>query len=80
VIRRGFPLPFGRRHSLLDHPVPAEEFRPPHGRPTGHKQNMTGPRRGYRVPHARATTAGSGERTLTRLGFLRPRRFGACGR
>ena len=25
---------FGRRRSLLGHPVPAEEFRPPHGRPT----------------------------------------------
>jgi hypothetical protein len=32
---RGFPLPFGHRHSLLGHPVPAEELSPPHGRPTG---------------------------------------------
>ena len=30
----GFLSPFGHRHSLLGHPVPAEEFRPPHGRPT----------------------------------------------
>ena len=30
----GFPLPFGRRRSLLGHPVPARGFRSPHGRPT----------------------------------------------
>src|SRR5439155_17482471 len=30
----GFPLPFGHRHSLLGHPVPAEELGPPHGRLT----------------------------------------------
>jgi hypothetical protein len=29
-----FPLPFGRRRSLLGHPVPARDFRSPHGRPT----------------------------------------------
>ena len=52
--RRGFPLPFGHRHSLLGHPFPAEEFGPPHGRPTG--PTRSGPRRGYRVPHARAAT------------------------
>ena len=45
----GFPSRFRCRHSLLGHPIPAEGFRPPHGRPTGPK---SGPRRGYRVPHA----------------------------
>ena len=30
----GFLPPFGHRHPLLGHPVPAREFRPPHGRPT----------------------------------------------
>ena len=34
-IGRGFPLPFGRRHSLLGHPIPAGELGPPHGRLTG---------------------------------------------
>lgn len=29
-----FPLPFGRRPWLLGHPVPAGDFRSPHGRPT----------------------------------------------
>jgi hypothetical protein len=46
-----FPLPFGRRHSLLGHPIPARELGPPHGRLTGPE---SGPRRGYHVPHARA--------------------------
>jgi hypothetical protein len=55
TIRRGFPSPFGRRHSLLGHPVPAEELGPPCGRLTGHPI-APGPRRGYRVPHARAAT------------------------
>ena len=32
---RGFPSPFGHRHSLLGHPVPAEGLGPPHGRLTG---------------------------------------------
>jgi len=49
----GFPLPFGHRHSLLDHPVPAGELGLPYGRLTGHK---AGPRRGCHVPHARAAT------------------------
>jgi len=31
----GFLSAFARRHSLLGHPVPAREFRSPHGRPTG---------------------------------------------
>jgi hypothetical protein len=47
-------LPSGHRRSLLGHPVPAEELGPPHGRLTG--PHRAGPRRGYRVPHARATT------------------------
>jgi hypothetical protein len=53
VIRLGFPLPFGRRHSLLGHPVPAGELGPPHGRLT---EPRFGPRRGFRVPHTRAAT------------------------
>jgi hypothetical protein len=48
---RSFPLPFGHRHSLFGHPVPAEELGPPCGRLTGPE---SGPRRGYHVPHARA--------------------------
>jgi hypothetical protein len=32
----GFPLPFGRRHSLLGHPIPARELGLPCGRLTGH--------------------------------------------
>ena len=34
----GFPLPFGRRRSLLGHPIPAEELGPPCGRLTGQAQ------------------------------------------
>jgi len=49
----GFPSRFRCRHSLLGHPVPAGELGPPHGRLTGPR---SGPRRGYRVPHACATT------------------------
>jgi len=30
----GFPLPFGHRHSLLGHPLPAGGLGPPHGRLT----------------------------------------------
>jgi len=33
--RPGFLLPFGRRPSLLGHPVPATEFGSPYGRLTG---------------------------------------------
>src|SRR6516165_3459958 len=44
---------FGYRRSLLGHPMPAGELGPPHGRLTG---PGSGPRRGYRVPHARAAT------------------------
>ena len=33
-IASGFLLPFGHRHLLLGHPVPAKEFSSPHGRPT----------------------------------------------
>jgi hypothetical protein len=53
--RPGFPSPFGCRHSLLGHPVPAEELSPPRGRPT-RQHLLPGPRRGSRVPHARAAT------------------------
>jgi hypothetical protein len=49
--RRGFPLPFDCRRSLLGHPMPAEELGPPCGRLTG-QDLLPGPRRGYRVPHA----------------------------
>jgi len=34
----GFPLPFGHRHSLLDHPIPAEGLGLPHGRLTGRQR------------------------------------------
>ena len=40
-------------NSLLGHPIPAGELGSPHGRLTG---PASGPRRGYRVPHARAAT------------------------
>jgi hypothetical protein len=33
--RSRVPLPFGYQPSLLEHPVPAEGFRPSHDRPTG---------------------------------------------
>jgi hypothetical protein len=46
---------FGRRRSLLDHPIPAEELGLPRGWLTG-QDLPPGPRRGYRVPHARAAT------------------------
>ena len=44
-----------RRISLLDHPIPAEELGLPRGWLTG-QDLPPGPRRGYRVPHARAAT------------------------
>jgi hypothetical protein len=50
---RGFPLPFGGRRWLLGHPVPAQEFRLPHGRPTSLN---AGPRRGFHVSHAQDAT------------------------
>jgi hypothetical protein len=52
--RPGFLLPFGHRHSLLGHPVPARDFSSPYGRPTGvrHYGQRTGPGRGSHVPHA----------------------------
>jgi len=40
------------RHSLLGHPIPAQELSSPHGRPAGTRGS--GPGRGYRVPHTRA--------------------------
>jgi hypothetical protein len=45
-----FPLPFGRRRSLLGHPVPAQELGLPHGRLTTTCRG--GPGRGFHVPHA----------------------------
>ena len=44
-----FLLPFGRRPSLLSHPVPPRDFRPPYGRPTAPPA------------HTRACTADPGE-------------------
>ena len=46
ALRRGFPSPFGHRHSLLGHPVPARELGSPYGRltaaPTGWLRTLTG--------------------------------------
>src|SRR5437764_492255 len=53
--RPGFLLPFGCRHSLLGPPVPAEGFRLSRDRPTLHPCRVSGPRRGFRVPHERDT-------------------------
>ena len=76
----GFPSRFRCRHSLLGHPIPAEELGPPHGRLTG-QDLLPGPRRGYRVPHARATT-GVGAPFTPRTAVLIPDRVacpaGAC--
>ncbi len=49
-----FLLPFGHRHSLLGHPIPAQELGLPHSRLTG--PSGAGPGRGYHVPHPRDTT------------------------
>ena len=54
-MRPGFLLPFGHRHSLLGHPVPARELGLPHGRLTGHHP-APGPGRGFHVSHLRDTT------------------------
>ena len=51
----GFLLPFGHRHSLLGHPVPARDLGLPHGRLTGHHL-APGPGRGFHVSHLRDTT------------------------
>ncbi len=48
----GFLSAFARRHSLLGHPVPAREFRSPHGRPTDPPPGRPGLCRGSHVPHA----------------------------
>jgi hypothetical protein len=72
--RRGFPSPFGHRHPLLGHPVPAEELGPPCGRLTG-RPIAPGPRRGYRVPHGGAAT-GVGAPSTPRTAVLpRPSRL-----
>ena len=39
---RGFPLRFRCRHSLLGHPLPAEELGVPHGRLTGQRPDPDG--------------------------------------
>ena len=49
-------MPFGYRHSLLGHPVPAGELGPPHGRLTEHAQGRARTPTGYPVPHTRAAT------------------------
>jgi hypothetical protein len=51
----GFLPPFGHRHSLLGHPVPARDLGLPYGRLTGHHR-VAGPGRGFHVPHLRDTT------------------------
>src|SRR5215831_4955063 len=38
----GFPLPFGRQHSLLGHPIPAGGLGLPHGRLTGQNPDPDG--------------------------------------
>ena len=54
--RRGFLSSFDHRHSLVGHPGPAEDFHPPHGRPTRRvPKHPPGPRRGFHVPHTRVT-------------------------
>jgi len=52
----GFLSAFTRRHSLLGHPVPAREFRSPHGRPTDPPPGRPGLCRGSHVPHAWVAT------------------------
>jgi hypothetical protein len=55
--RPGFPLRLRCRCSLFGHPMPAVGLGLPHGRLTGQRPRARpGPRRGYRVPHARAAT------------------------
>ena len=67
--RPGFPLPFGRRHSLLGHPIPAEGLGLPCGRLTGNdRPDLDG---GYHVPHARAAT-GVGASSIPRTAVLIP--------
>jgi hypothetical protein len=68
-----FPLPFGRRRSLLGHPVPAGELSSPRGRLTGRPGGTGGPRRGFHVSHAQAATGVGalyipGTTVLTRAG------------
>jgi hypothetical protein len=57
---RGFPLPFGRRRSLLGHPIPAGELGPPHGRLTEPQvRTPTG------LPRSARTSSDRGGRPLT---------------
>jgi hypothetical protein len=56
---RGFPLPFGHRHSLLGHPSPAKESSPPHGRLAGPEvRTLTG------FPRSAHTSCDRGGRPL----------------
>jgi hypothetical protein len=63
-----FPGAFRPRRSLLGHPIPAGGLGLPCGRLTG---RAAGPRRGYRVPHARAAT-GEGAPYTPRTAVLFP--------
>ena len=64
------PSPFGQRHPLLGHPVPAEGFRPSYDRPTG--PTRPGPRRGFHVPRTRDTTGVGATYTPRPAVFPRP--------
>src|SRR5262249_48749651 len=50
---RGFPLSFDRRHLLLGHPFPPRNSAL---LTVGLPAHRAGPRRGFHVPHAQATT------------------------
>ncbi len=84
---RGFLSPFGRRDWLFGHPVPAKELGLPRGRLT--RPDGAGPRRGFRVSHARAaigvgalSTPGTTVLTLTgvahRPAFAVSQRLSPC--
>jgi hypothetical protein len=68
---RGFLSPFGHRHSLLGHPLPAAELALPHGRVTGHVLHAAGPQRGCHVPHIRDATGVGAPYTPATAVFLR---------
>jgi hypothetical protein len=82
----GFLSPFGAPAFASGSSCPAEELGLPCGRLTGHTTGLTGPQRGFHVPHERATTgvgALSTPRTtvLYRPGMVRRpavRRFSAA--
>lgn len=69
--RSQVPSPFGHRHSLLEHPVPAEGFRPSHDRPTGPKAGPDG----VSTFHAHELRPGEGAHSTPRPAlFARPAR------